>query len=238
MKTLNNQIEPLTLILTDDTEEDRNSVKQHVNKWYQNIKIIECSSPNEFIDIPHDTKYPVFLLDIKFQDRNLLNQLLNKIEKNWTNSIKIVLSNWVKDISEKEKIRIDESIMKLDFELEPEKLLDIIKKNIQRKMDNREWEFFINPNNRIISYVCGFVTEIIHPYVETNIQENNNGEVVYRKVLFPYHLFESVGILGEYMRFEYITYIENNKIISEIRPPENDIIYDDEKAENEGLFLF
>jgi hypothetical protein len=71
--------------------------------------------------------------------------------------------------------------------------------------------------------INGYVNEIIQPYIEVVIDELEKDKIIQKRVLFPYELFESAGITGEYMRFRYIVYRENNKIISEILPPDNDI---------------
>jgi hypothetical protein len=225
-------INPISIVIVDDKKEDREDAVSHFKSLNKDYHIDQCSSPDELENIPKHYSNIISILDIKYQhERNLLSQLLDKLDKYWPNSIRIVLSNYLGDLTIKDCNRIDGSFGKVEFALNPDGLNEIVKNSIRKKQKEGKWPLCISNNKKDIISLTGYIQEIISPDVKVVIEEYINEEVVRKQILLPYQLFSSVGILGQDMRFKYVVYIENNRIISEVLPPDDDInYYNDENS--------
>ncbi len=222
----------ITIIVADDVKDDRDIVEQHFKQIDTNFNIVKIPSINELKSVEKTLERLIFILDIKFNEVNLLDQFLDKIDKHWPSSIRIVLSNFLGEISDSEESRIDFSYSKVHYNLNPNNINELLVKAIRKKQMNGKWLPARTEKKNYILSLNGYVNEIIYPHIQVTIEDLKDGQQILQTVLFPYKIFESVGIIGEDMRFIYVVYQEENRIVSEILPPKDDIIYFDESEED------
>ena len=232
------------LIVEDDTKDQQEIISAIAGS--DHLKYHISRSPDEVAKLSVEPKWDVCILDIKFNGKNRIDQLLPLVKRKWPAAICIILSHYISDFDRDNSLPVYEVIRKADFKSHPDKLVRVFNDAIDKCEDidvvlrsklcghyeNRLTSIVDEIEQEVLLEVEGYVIAYSPPYVEVSIRvpKAESGvlylltrfftgdQPLYKRILMRHDVFKAAGIVDEDMAFVYRVVRDGSKIISEVVP--------------------